>query len=176
MRTEQPPGIRTTKSAATGAAGSGGDWKHARDAEQTWFVTEYLAMLAPMAESERALFKQELKAKLTQGGQGRLSYGSASHHDVCCMGRHPDVLEIRMQDYTGFPEDDPDGDPEPRHTRLYFTEPAPAPLLLLTLAIKSKCPGPLGLDEQDRHVAEAQARLDRFGLWLLHQGITVGSY
>lgn len=125
-------------------------------------------MLDSLAESDRSVLKAELHRKMLSACAGKLTYGPTSRDDVFVMARRDNVLELRLSSYAEYPLDDPlNGDPQLRHTRLYFSEPEPCPDQLLALSLRSKCPGPLGVEEQNGHVDEAYSRLSLYEIWLL---------
>lgn len=175
MRLDRPAGRRSCK---TGTAygvevsGQGGDWVHICDQERAPHFRQDMTWLRALAESERVMLANEISQKLRTAAAGRLSYGP--NGDVELMRRSQVVMEIRLGGYTG--ETDGHGQPVRHLVRIYFTEPIEAQGYLVTLGIKAKVPGPLGLDEQDKHVAEMDARVSSFELWLAAQGITMDAY
>lgn len=160
MAIEQPPGCRSTwHDEAREVPGQGGTWTPARQRHGgTRFWKEHALLTLRLGESDRELLKQELASKLRRGQVGKLTYGRGRERDVFLMARVGDVLELRLSDVAYWPDDDPEGDPVSRHTRLYFTEPADESGVLLLLSITSKAPGLMGKAEQDRHIDDAHGR------------------
>lgn len=103
---------------------------------------------------ENAL-KAELAAKMRRAQRGDLWFGE--DREVDQMRSRARVLEIRVGAYNVGGQ--------VIHARAYFTEPEHEPRVLLFLRLAVKEPGPMGLDEQDEHVREADLRIDRhYGL------------
>lgn len=150
MRLADPPGARSCR--------DGGDWELARDERGTSrLYTDLEELLGPLAESEKAVLVEDIRQKMKRATIGKLTYGRGRAFDVDRIESTHCVLEIRVIDHAC-----PTGGVElvQRHTRVYFTEPAELPRCLLFLSLKSKCPGPEGVAEQNTHAALAQRLAD----------------
>lgn len=82
------------------------------------------------------------------------SSGSLSPEFVDQLQIAPDVLEIRLPDWTFSGGK--------MHVRLYYCEPFDLPGHLVALRLKTKRPGPIGLDDQNAIAVEASRLLFRF--------------
>lgn len=162
MKLLQPPGARTTfQDPDQTRPGLGGTWNPCqKENGGRFFWDEFHGFLDSLHPSDRSLLRAEIKSKLERGQVGRLVYGEDSSADVCLIDSARFVLELRLTNHSGFIDDDPEGEVQARHTRLYFTEPEEHDGLLLLLFLTSKCPGKIGLAEQDQHAAIAAYRAD----------------
>ena len=70
------------------------------------------------------------------------------------MSVAPDVLELKLPNWTF--------DGGKMQTRLYYSEPLALPGHVVALRLLTKRPGPIGLDEQNRHAVEASDLLLEF--------------
>lgn len=145
VRIHQPPGARAC------GDGSGGEWIVGRDingASPWWADVERVKRALPSDEA-RALFIEELATTMGLAESGKLPWDLVGQMSVA-----PDVLEIRLPDwwYSGGK----------MHTRLYFSEPHAVPGNLVALRLRFKRPGPIGLEQQDRHITEASDLLLEF--------------
>lgn len=122
------------------------------------YLTDLDRLKEAMPESARASWLEDIYRKMKRAERGECTFGSTADYDVDQMACAPIVLELRVLDYFGCDPDDPDGNPHERHTRVYFTEPDHLPRQLLLLGILSKCPGPVGLREQNMHAIRARDR------------------
>lgn len=162
MEIAKPPGCRSTMD-PYGNPGRGGEWEYVREIDgSTLFLHEIEIFKRGLADSDKALLVQEVILKMNKATEGKLLFGSGSHSDVDSMGRRPNVLELRLDDYNGYEEGKIIGVPTRRHVRMYFSEPECMAGKLIALSLKSKCPGPLGLQEQNDHIDEADRRLCAF--------------
>lgn len=151
VRLADPPGVRSCR--------DGGSWEMGRDRlGGQCFVADLDRLKAAMPESARVSWAEDIRTKMKRAERGECTFGPTRQDDVDQMACAPIVLELRVDDYFGVDPDDPDGEPHQRHTRLYFTEPADEPEQLLLLSLISKCPGPVGLDEQNEHAYRARDR------------------
>ena len=103
---------------------------------------------------------EDMRTKMKRAERGALEFGTGRQFDVDLIESSRITLEIRLIDHE-IP--DPSGASDEsvqRHTRVYFTEPEHLDGCLLALSVQSKCPGPEGLDEQDRHAAAAALRAE----------------
>jgi hypothetical protein len=151
VRLAEPPGVRSCR--------DGGKWEMGRDRSGNQrFVGDLDRLKASMPESARANWLQDIHTRMKRAERGQCTFGPTSSHDVDQMACAPIVLELRMSDYFGRNPEDPDGDPHERHTRLYFTEPEHSSGQLLLLGVMSKCPGPVGLEEQNKAAVQAKNR------------------
>lgn len=110
-----------------------------------------------LADLKRGFPSDEAQARYMEMVRERMDLatkGSLSPEFVDQMQIAPDVLEIRLPDWT-FSSGK-------MHVRLYYSEPFELPGHLVALRLKSKRPGPLGLEEQDQIAVEASRLLFRF--------------
>ena len=126
-----------------------------------YFYTELHELLDDLPETAQASLREDIRTKMHRAERGRLTFGSGRGYDVEQMASARIVLEIRIVDHYGWATDDPDRTPLKRHTRVYFTEPEQFADCLLLLQIASKCPGPEGLEEQNRHAQRAAWRAEQ---------------
>lgn len=151
VRLADPPGVRSCR--------DGGSWEMGRDRlGGQCFLADLDRLRAAMPESAGVSWAQDIHTKMKRAERGECTFGPTQQDDVDQMACAPIVLELRLVDYFGVDPDDPDGEPHRRHTRLYFTEPADEPDQLLLLGLMSKCPGPVGLGEQNVHACRARDR------------------
>ncbi len=151
VRLAQPPGVRSCR--------VGGVWEMGRDRfGGQRYLTDLDRLKNSMPESARASWVQDIHTRMKRAERGGCTFGPTSQHDVDQMACAPIVLELRVVDYFGCDPDDLDGEPHQRHTRVYFTEPDHLCDQLHLLGITSKCPGPIGLEEQNRHAIDASNR------------------
>lgn len=143
----KPPGCRSTTPSL------GGTWDFVRvDGGRLHNLTELEQICAVLpSDLDRSIFRSEFGQLLRRAAAGRLSYGADGDVDV--IRAQTDVLEIRMMTRRSTSGDD-------LLIRMYFSEPDTHPELLLGLLLTWKSPGPLGLEEQNAHAAEAQRRCD----------------
>lgn len=176
METEEPAGCRSTT--RLGRQGRGGSWNVVRDQEgRNNFLIDLENLTRGLAESDDRLLRRELLSRMRRAQEGRLSYGEGSGADVCQMQRHRCILEVRLRSHVSYDNNDPlDGDPVPRLVRLYFNEPASVPDVLLHISLRGKCPGPIGVQEQNSHVDEAYGRLFHFEAYLSRNDMTLAAY
>ncbi|WP_139175385.1 hypothetical protein [Nocardioides lianchengensis] len=145
VRIAQPPGSRSC------GGGGSSEWIYARgDSGAAPFINdlEFLKGRFPSDQS-RAVFLETMRERM------RLAAGAALPWDlVVLMQVAPDVLELKLPDwhYSGGM----------MHTRLYFTEPHDLPGHLVALRLRTKRPGPIGLEEQDVAAREASDLLLEF--------------
>lgn len=145
VSTHRPPGGRS-------CGGTGGNsWAYARDAAGAMpFLAdvERLRGSFPSAESS-ALYLAQVKEHMGWAAAGR-----APSDIVKQMRSSPDVLELVLPDwiFTGGR----------MHVRLYYSEPHALPATLVALRLLTKRPGPIGVAEQDRQIAEASELLLAF--------------
>jgi len=146
----QPPGCRST------TAYLGGSWDFVRiDGGRLHFLTELENICAILpSDLDRSIFRSEFKRLLKRAETGKLTLTVDDiKGDVDLMQSQTDVLEIRMMTRRSTSGED-------LLIRMYFSEPDTHPDLLLGLLLTWKSPGPIGLEEQDVHAAEAQRRCD----------------
>ena len=138
------------------APGEGGTWYYPRDkgtGSNLW-MTERSGVLAVILDGQpRKMLASEIESKLRRGREGKLTYGAGIEHDVEKMASTDDVLELRLtrQLIEGGGS---------LHTRIYFNEPAARPGEMLLLCIATKTPDAPGKQQQNRHAALAETRLD----------------
>ena len=128
-----------------------------------YFVTDLDALLAGLPESAVANIKADIRQKMLRAERGECTFGRGRHYDVDEIESTRLVLELRIVDHNALDPDDPEGDMVQRHTRIYFTEPEHVPDLLLLMSVRSKCPGPEGLQEQTDHAGDAQTIAEEHG-------------
>lgn len=155
----EPPGARSCRREDDGRPGQGGYWDkcsllvghHADD------FAECVQNLNPHA---RAFFTAELRNLRARATTGELylQRGEDGAGEVVQSWSRPRVLELRFTKQIG--------DEGEQLTRVYFAEPAHEPGLLLHLSMAWKRPGPMGLEEQDGHMRQADRRLNQ------HYGVT----
>lgn len=155
MRLAQPPGVRSTRR-GDGSHGLGGKWQQGHRRHGGSVVhTDFDELFQCLAPSDAALLKQEMRHKLKDAEAGSLIYSDdARDGDVCVMECAKMILELRFDDYGHY--DAVDECYKTRKIRLYFSEPAMVEGVLVMLALRSKMPGPLGLEEQNHHAKEAE--------------------
>lgn len=146
MALAQPPGVRSCRDGGTW------DWVRVNNGVNP-VLTEIESFCRGLARADAAAWKAEVAFFMEEATLGHWAFG----HDrtVAFMARSRDVLELRLNDWSG-------GLPGKRHVRLYFTEPAGHPGLLLALKLAWKVPGPIGVEQQNEHIDEAQRRYDEW--------------
>lgn len=145
VRIAVPPGVR--------ACGDQGvhPWVWARDVAGGAPFMQDLAFLHtrfPSAEA-KATYLEVVRERMALAEAGRLPWDLVTQMQIA-----PDVLEIRLPDWTfsgGM-----------MHVRLYFSEPWDLPGNLVALRLKTKRPGPLGLEDQDAIALQASDLLRDF--------------
>ncbi len=157
MRVEllHPPGARSCRD-DDGDPGLGGVWVDAEDLAREGGPRQSLARcLSGLNPVVRAHVFAELTTLVLGAVRGELTFWDyeAKAGQVKQMVSKRRVLEIR---FTG--QIDPEGGH--RHIRLYFTEPRHHPVLL-ALLLEWKADDPDGKPEQQRHILEADRRIDR---------------
>lgn len=152
MRLAQPPGVRSCR--------DGGTFDFCRSASTggNYVMTEFERLASALASADLELTRQEMFVKLHRAEGGHLDFGTAAESaDVTQMEIAPTVLELRLTTRRGEGGD--------MLIRLYFTEPEERDHTLLGLKLGWKRPGPLGLEEQNRHARCAARRADEdFGI------------
>ena len=138
VRIASPPGTRS-------CGGNGSfEWIYARGPSGAApFVgdLEFLRGRLP-SDHARAVFLASVKERMALAAAGQLPWDLAVQMKIA-----PDVLELKLPDwhYSGGM----------MHTRLFYSEPHALPGHLVALRIRTKRPGPIGLDEQDQAAMEA---------------------
>ncbi|MDO5064979.1 MAG: hypothetical protein Q4E00_08325 [Actinomyces bowdenii] len=136
----------------------GGNWRHAADERNRAYLTKEMAELRARSIStdEWQMLLAEVASLLDDAMAGELNFDTTYTKGVVCKAASAsDVLEARLDLTVNL-------DGERRLLRLYFSEPDDEDGLLLSLSFRHKRGGPLGLEEQDEHIREAQ---ERFTVW-----------
>lgn len=140
-----PPGSR-----ACGGQGPN-TWTPARDASGTQaFMSDIEFLKTRFATGEsRAVYMDYVQEYMDLAQAGGLAWDLVTQMQIA-----QDVLEIRLPDwyFSGGK----------MHVRLYFSEPRELPGHLVALRLRTKRPGPLGVEEQDGHAVEASDLLLKF--------------
>lgn len=158
LRLAQPPGCRSTS--RSGSAGSGGSWLDCNDQHGGGIVKVQLAhLLERLASSDRDLLRVEIGRGLRRARLGELTYGKTRKEgEVCEADCVETVLELRLDDRN---MSDEDGSEQERCIRLYYSEPEHLDDVLLLVSLRHKAPGVMGLEEQTRHMKEADFMIHR---------------
>lgn len=145
VRIEQPPGARACNKHPHY------EWLFARDQRGAAPFYEDLNFLKRRFPTEHShdVYLEMVHKHMKLAEEGRLA-----EELVEKMAVAPDVLEIRMPKwmFTGGQ----------MLVRLYFSEPVELPQTLVGLRLKTKRPGPLGLDEQTQIAEDAATLLREF--------------
>lgn len=140
-----PPGERS-------CGGVGGNtWVYARDASGAQAFLgdlENLRRKFPSEES-RSMYIDHIYEHMQLATEGQLPSEAVTQLQIA-----PDVLEVRLPDWQFSAGR--------MHVRLYFSEPRDLPGHLVALRLRSKRPGPIGVEEQDGHILEASDLLLEF--------------
>jgi hypothetical protein len=124
-------------------------------------MIELQELLDCLPETERVSLREDIRTKMNRAERGELTFGSGRDYEVDQIVSTRIVLEIRVIDHSSWDDGDPEQEPLKRHTRLYFTEPDHLPDCLLALGVASKCPGPEGLEEQNRQARTVAQRAEQ---------------
>lgn len=131
------------------SCGVGGTWSicHSKPA---WSAQLAAVQQLTLNQDDFRLLKRELARLWKLAETGDLEYGKDK--DVNKMQTGDMVLEMRFRHHVGYPEGK-------RAVRLYFTEPDHEPDVMLAVSLGAKPATEAGLDLQNDHIAEAQARI-----------------
>jgi hypothetical protein len=152
-----PPPKRPALELPLGARSCGG---HGRNRGGLWEACDATNLPAERAvievmsrsKDDAKLLRREMLTSMRLAEQGRLTYGKEA--DVYACSSADLVLEMRFDHRVQYP----DG---VRAVRLYFSEPDNMPGVLLSAKLGAKPATPQGLDLQDEHMADAQARVEK---------------
>lgn len=146
-----PPGVRSCRRPDT-TQGQGGYWKRC-DLPVGSHADDYAECLDHLTTHARAFLSAELRNLRARATTGELYLQrEVDHGEVVQSASRSRLLELRFTKQLA--------DEGEQHTRLYYTEPAHEDGLLLHLAMAWKRPGPMGVDDQNGHMRQADRRLD----------------
>lgn len=151
----RPVGCRSCRT-PDGEAGHGGEWQKCDRPIGSTHQDDLQRCLEGLPPVPRRFFIAEMHLLMQRAERGDLVLDrpTTKGGDVVQCGLHlgvTRVLEARMHKQVGE-----EGE---QLTRLYYSEPEHEHRQLLWLSLQWKRPGPLGLDEQDGHIREAERRL-----------------